>query len=320
MNRNLKWIRVCVLGIVIAGLLAYMISGGGAGADEDVGVRPRTINPAQAEEEKAIRKTAEAFTKAFNAGDTKAVVAMWTPDGEFVDVQGEVFRGRDAIEKMYVTHFTNAKESKIEITIDSIRFIGKETAIEAGTACAMPAAGRAATCSRFTAVQVKRDGKWLMESVHESPCKSSSNYDNLRDLEWMIGTWTANPPGSSVEMKCEWTCSRNFIHCTQATKKGDSVVATSTQIIGWDPLRGQIRSWNFDSDGGFGSELWTRDGQRWVLEATGVRRDATVTEAANIITPVDATTFTWQSLRRRVNGAEMPDTGVIKAVRVPVKK
>jgi len=326
MNYNLNRSRVRIgamlimLGIAVAGLSAYLITGREAAADEEVGLRPRTINAAQAEDEKAIRKSTEAFMKAFNAGDVKAMMALWTPDGELVDVEGQVFRGRDAIEKMYVAHFANAKGSKIEITIDSIRFIGKDTAIEAGCATARPATGRAATSCRFTAVHAKRDGKWLMESVHESHYKTSSNYENLRDLEWLIGTWTANPPGGLVEMTCEWTANRNFILCKQATKKGDSVMATSTQVIGWDPLHGRIRSWDFDSEGGFGSELWTRDGQRWVLEATGVRRDATVTEAANVITQVDANAFTWQSIRRRVNGAEMPDTAVVKAVRVPVNK
>jgi uncharacterized protein (TIGR02246 family) len=323
---NWKWSRVTVRtvvlisGIVVAGLLAYWTGGGSTRADEPVNIRPRAANPARAEDEKAIRKITEAFTNAFNAGDAKAVATLWAPEGELADVHGEVFRGRDAIEKMYGLQFSNAKGSKIKIAIDSIRFAGKETAIEAGTASVIPVDGHAVTAGRFTVVYVNSDRKWLMESVHESPFTSNSNYENLSDIEWMIGTWTANPPGSSVELKCEWVANRNFIHCTQSTKNGESVVGTSTQIIGWDPLHGRIRSWNFDSEGGFGSQLWTKDGKRWVLEATGVRRDSTVTEAANIITPVDGSTFTWQSVRRRVNGVEVADTVAIKAVRTAVKK
>ena len=48
----------------------------------------------------------EAFVRAFNAGDAKAVVADWTADGQYTDEDGNVFRGRDAIEKEYARLFT----------------------------------------------------------------------------------------------------------------------------------------------------------------------------------------------------------------------
>jgi uncharacterized protein (TIGR02246 family) len=310
---------VVTLVAVAAGVFVYLVSGGRAGADEEVGLRPRAVNPAHAEDEKAIRQAAATFVKAFNVGDAKAIAALWASDGDFMDVQGHVYRGRDTIEKILAANFANARGSKIEITIDSIRFLGKDTAIEKGTSHARPVNGAATAC-RYTAVRVKQGGKWLLESVHESVCQMDSNYEHLKDLEWVIGTWTANPPGVVCERKCEWVGNRNFILCRQETRKGDSVVGTSTQVIGWDPIERRVRSWDFDSEGGFGSELWTKDGSRWVLEATGVRRDASVTEATNIITPVDANTFTWQSIHRRTSGAPLPDTGVIKAVRVPVKK
>jgi uncharacterized protein (TIGR02246 family) len=326
MNHHGQWNRgrltalVVTLMMVAAGVFWCLASGGRAGADEEVGLKPRAVNAAQADDEKAIRKAAETFVKAFNAGDAKALAALWAPDGDFMDVRGQVFRGRETIEKMFAAHFATARGSKIEVTIDSIRFLGKDTAIEKGTSQARPAAGGAVTAGRFTAVRVKRDGKWLLESVHESPYEVESNYENLKDLEWVIGTWTASPPGATVERTCEWVGNRNFILCRQEMRKGDSVVGTSTQVIGWDPIERRVRSWDFDSEGGFGSELWTKDGGRWVLEATGVRRDATVTEATNIITPVDANTFTWQSIHRRSKDAPLPDTGVVKAVRMPVKK
>jgi uncharacterized protein (TIGR02246 family) len=55
--------------------------------------------PVRAAEEKAIRETAEAFTSAFNKGDAKAVAALWTTAGEYIDETGLETRGRDAIEK-----------------------------------------------------------------------------------------------------------------------------------------------------------------------------------------------------------------------------
>jgi uncharacterized protein (TIGR02246 family) len=326
MNPDAKKYRVratallAALGGVLAGLVVFWTSGWGVRADEKVGVAPRPAPAAQAEEEKALRLAAEAFRKAFNAGDVQAIMARWAPDGEYVDEHGEEFRGRDAIAKMYASLFAHHQGLKIELTIDSIRFISQDTAIVKGTGHARPAAGGPATASRFTAVKVKRDGRWLTESVHESACPNDCNYENLRDLEWLVGTWTTEHDGATVELKFEWIANRNFLRGTQALKKGDSVLCTNLQIIGWDPTRGRVRSWDFDSDGGFGSELWARDGARWVLEAHGVRRDGHLTESVNRITPVDAGSFTWQSVRRRVNGVELPDSAVVKAVRASAKK
>ena len=42
----------------------------------------------------AINKTAEAFVEAFHKGDAKALAAFWTPDGDYVDENGRVLKGR----------------------------------------------------------------------------------------------------------------------------------------------------------------------------------------------------------------------------------
>ena len=46
----------------------------------------------------AVRKTADAFAKAFNAGDARAVAAFWTKDGEYIGPDGAEVRGRDELE------------------------------------------------------------------------------------------------------------------------------------------------------------------------------------------------------------------------------
>jgi hypothetical protein len=53
----------------------------------------------------AVRKTADEFAKAFNKGDAKAVAAFWTKEGEYVGPDGEVIRGREALEKQYTEFF-----------------------------------------------------------------------------------------------------------------------------------------------------------------------------------------------------------------------
>ena len=65
------------------------------------------------------------------------------------------------------------------------------------------------------------------------------------------------------------------------TKDGKSTL-TGGQIIGWDPKLGRIVSWHFDAEGGFGHDVWTKDGSKWVIEATGVFRDGSESTAVNV--------------------------------------
>ncbi len=91
---------------------------------------------------------------------------------------------------------------------------------------------------------------------------------------------------------------------------------TGGQIIGWNPRRGRIVSWHFDAQGGFGEDTWTKDGSKWVMEATGMLRDGSQSTSVNVVTPIDANSFIWQSIKRTLDGVSLPDTAPVKMVRV----
>ena len=101
---------------------------------------------------------------------------------------------------------------------------------------------------------------------------------------------------------------KNFIKNTFTATKDGKTTLTGGQIIGWNPKLGRIVSWHFDAQGGFGNDVWTKDGSKWVIEATGVFRDGSESTAVNIITPVDANSFTWQSVKRTLDGVALPNT------------
>ena len=60
-----------------------------------------------------------------------------------------------------------------------------------------------------------------------------------------------------------------------------------TQVIGWDPAAGTIRSWMFDSDGGFGEGTWSKKGNRWLIKFKQVLPDGRKASATNIYTIID---------------------------------
>ncbi len=88
-----------------------------------------------------------------------------------------------------------------------------------------------------------------------------------------------------------------------------------TQVIGWDPAAGTIRSWMFDSDGGFGEGTWSKKGNSWIVKFSQVLPDGRKASATNIYTLIDANTFTWKSIGRKVDGEFLPNVEEVKMVR-----
>jgi uncharacterized protein (TIGR02246 family) len=291
-----------------------------AHGEEKLSAPPRPHDPKTAEDEKAILANLERYIKAFNAGDARALAELWTEDGEFVQADGRSFRGRKAIQKELASLFTDSKGLKLEVNVDSLRFISPTVALESGTSRVSRPSDGASTVTSYHVVHSKQDGRWLLASVQESPHVPSSNYEQLRDLEWMIGTWEAKSGSKSLELSCEWAQKRSFILRKYSLKSAGEPTTTGFQVIGWDPVEGTIRSWTFDSDGGFGSERWTRKGKRWFLQATAVARDGRQATSTNILTLMDHDSFSWQSVSRSLGQARLPDTALIKATRVKTGK
>ncbi len=194
----------------------------------------------------AIRTTADAFRKAFNRGDAKAVADLWTPDGSLADDQGKFLKGRTAIENEYATFFKEYPGAKIEIAVQSIEVPAPDTAVEDGLARVVTNDGTPPAASRYTAVHVLVHGKWLMGSVRESAIELPSSYGRLRDFDWLIGTWETKVDGTTVHTVVRWLPGRSFLERKHRVLKGGVQESSGVQIIGWDPQAGKVRSWSFD--------------------------------------------------------------------------
>jgi hypothetical protein len=206
------------------------------------------------------------------------------------------------------------------VKIESIRLLGPDVALEKGVARVKSPGGLADTAARYTVVHAKRNGRWTMVFDRDTPFVPASNEDYLKDLEWLIGDWNPEAKQLPLRLHFEWMAQRNFIKNTYLVTKDGQSTLTGGQIIGWNPKLGRIVSWHFDAQGGFGEDVWTKDGSNWVIEATGVLRDGSESTAVNIVTPLDADSFTWQSIKRTLDGVSLPDTPPVKIVRVPQSK
>jgi uncharacterized protein (TIGR02246 family) len=271
----------------------------------------------QAADEAAIRKNVTAYVTAYNNHDAKTLATFWSPDAVYVNPEtGEEAEGHDAIADQFAAILANLGDAKLVVDVKSIAFLSPTVAVERGTARVVNKSEKEPKNADYTAIHVKRDGKWLLDRVSEedSPVVFS-NYDRLKDLEWMIGDWVDQDDHSRVEMMCKWTKNQTFIVRHFAISIADRLDMSGIQLIGWDPSTGKIRSWVFDSDGGFGEATWTKKGNRWIINAAATMPDGRKTSAINIMNVVDKNSFTWQSTGRELDGEILPNIEPIKVVR-----
>ena len=276
----------------------------------------------QGDDEAAIRKSDDAYVEAYNKHDAKALASLWSPEAVYVDPEtGEQAVGREAIEKEFAETFAGLKDSKLEVEVKSIKFLSPSVAVESGIARVVRPKEEPDESS-YSALFVKHEGKWLLDRVteEESAAPSTpppSNYEHLKDLEWMVGSWIDKDEddNATIQTDCDWAKNKNFMHRSFAVVIGDQVNMAGMQIIGWDPVAKQIHSWVFDSDGGFAEGKWTRKGNRWLIQQTGTLPDGSKSSAVNIIKKIDNDSFTWKTVQRSVNGDILPVVDEVTIVR-----
>jgi uncharacterized protein (TIGR02246 family) len=291
---------------VLASLGALALSGALVVADDDPKANASGGGSAEkgrgeSADEKGMREQVDAFIKAFNAGDAPAIGRMYAEDARMIDVQGEVVEGREAIEREYAALFKENPGLKIEIHVDDQHLVSRDAAVEVGTTRVTPRDGAPPVVNRYTAVSTRNDGQWLLASVRETPGQLSAE-DHLKAVEWLIGEWVDESGDSVIHTTCRWSKDRQALLREFSIRTGGKVVMTGTQRIGWDPRAEQIRSWEFDSEGGHGEGLWSRLGDQWIIKATGVLQDGRTATATHMITPESPTSCRWRTTDRTVGG------------------
>ncbi len=272
--------------------------------------------PAQSDNEKAIRAVDEAFVRDYNKGDSKAVAALFSEDAEVVEADGERYQGRALIEQSLADTFEESKGARITLDVEAIRFLTPEVAKEEGRSIVTPVKG-APVSRTYSVIYVKKDGRWLVSSVREDLDPLVRPHDRLKDLEWLIGDWVDEGSDSVVRVNCRWSDDENFLLRSLTVKLEGKPVLTISQRLGWDPLARQIRSWEFDSEGGFGEGTWSRDGERWVVKHTAVRAEGRAASATNTMTLERPDLVRWSSTDRVIGDESLADDMSYVLVRVP---
>ena len=269
-------------------------------------------------EEPAIRASAESFVRAFNQGDAGKLASYWAEDADYILPSGEVLKGRDKIEQAFKKFFSDNKGVRMQVTISEISFPRPDEALEKGSAV-VSRPGEKPKELTYEIKQVKRDTAWKIAHVEET-WSAPSNYEHLKELEWLTGEWVDDSEHVDAEHVAQWTENKNFITLSFRVRFEGRPALAGTEIIGWDPSVKSIKSWVFDSLGGFAQGVWSRQGSRWTVRTTGVLITGEKTSAINTYTYLDENTFTFSSIGREINGEPQPNIEEIRVVRKQVSK
>ena len=318
-----------VTAVSAAALLVVLAAGRGPRPVEAAGQEPRPKKAEKADarapgagvDEAAIRKAAANYVAALNRGDLDAVMAFWTPDAEYIDEAGTATRGKDNIAAVFRDVLPELKGSKVTGRQHSLRAIRPDVALEDGSLEFCGPDG-CKEYNRYAVVWTRTDGKWLISSARDLPAEvgevPSLAYPQLQALEWLVGEWADDTAKTDVKLTCRWAPNKAFLLMEYEIRREDQDPFRVTQRVGWDPHNEMIRSWVFDSDGGFAEGHWEKDGLRWVVESAGVLPDGGTGGATNVWEFVDDKTFVWRALDREVDGQPIGDIEV-KFVRQPQK-
>lgn len=270
-----------------------------------------------APETAAIIAGDRAYEAAYAKGDAVGVAAFFTEDAEYTSDDGRTFSGRSAIEDILKSAFALNKGAKIAISADSVKVLTPEVVVEKGSTLVTSGTGEVSG-ALYTAVYVKKDGKWKISQLVETPQAEAAAADHLAELGWLIGNWQEadKDSGLTIHSTYQWAKGGNFISRNVAVKRGEEALLEGWQIIGWDPVAGGIRSWTFDDEGGYSEGRWTREGQRWLVREAGYSSDGSRTSADQTITKASDDKLFWQSDNRTLDGDPQPGIARIEITRV----
>jgi uncharacterized protein (TIGR02246 family) len=270
-------------------------------------------------DEQQVRKSVVDFVELYNAHKADELAALFSDDASMVYRDGSEDHGREEIRQSFAASFEENPKAAISVVVDAIRILSPEVAIEEGVTTLFPDGQTPGSRGRYTVLHRKTDGAWRMHSVRVEE-EESSPYGQLQALEWLVGQWVDEGRTEVVEANFHWDENKRFLLEEFQIVREGNVILKGTQRIGWDPVQKQIRSWIFDSEGGFGEVQWTKAGDDWICKASGVSAEGIAASATRRLVRPAPDRVLWTSSDRIAGGEVLPDLSVTMVRKPPQPK
>lgn len=260
------------------------------------------------EKQKVIDRLQE-FTEIINKGNVNDLDTFWTEDAEIINpVNGETAKGKQEITKYLQNQIQELKNKKIKFTVGDIMFSDANSATVQGVLQFFDNGTLVDRAARKIDL-IKVDGKWNLDFIREIEVAlpPSNSYSHLKDLEWLLGKWVDEDDNVDISFNTQWDKNKNFIVQSFSMDVLGLDALEGRQIIGWDSVEGKIRSWVYDSDGGFGSGTWSKKDGGWQATMDYTLDNGKKASATNIYTPIDEKSYSYSSIDRKVDNNALPN-------------
>ena len=229
---------------------------------------------------------------------------------------GETIAGQAALATTFTSYFAKNPSVRLELMDTEVDVISPSVAIESGLARVI-SPDEEPFETEYEAIHVRSANGWKIDSITEAELEIApvSNYEHLQELEWMVGDWVDGDDSGWIETSCHWTTNKNFLVRSFNVLLEGKLDFSGTQIIGWDPVRESIRSWVFDSEGGFGVGRWSGSEGNWTVNTLNTLADERFSSSTNTYQSLDEDSFTFTSMGRQVDGELLPNIDPVKVVR-----
>ena len=171
--------------------------------------------------------------------------------------------------------FAAHQGATIQLHFDAPRLIAPGVAAADGQTRFTHVAGEKPVVGRCSIVCAKEGEAWLIASLREidEAVQHSTHHEQVGQLEWLVGEWISEGSVCHVHFSCRWDETGNYLLRDFSVHLAGEKTSSGTQRIGYDPLTEHLKTWVFDSSGGYSDGYLHRDGDRWIVHLTGVTSD-----------------------------------------------
>jgi len=264
----------------------------------------------------AVRRAADAYAAAFNAGDDKAIGDQWTLGAE-LEEGGGMLKGRDAIVASLKQWRASHPKATLKIEVTDVQTLGEGIARVQGTLSFTGQSDAEPAVSRFDSLRVLEQGSWRIAESRVVPTPRTA----LADLSWMLGTWqsTDAKTGTTIDATYEKSLEGNALVGRIKVKQKDGATVESLDVIHADRLTGQVRSCSFDSTGARAEGTFTSDGTSFERKMVGTPGNPDLGNRAEwmqVLSPLGRDMLLWHSIERTIDGHAQPDTEPVHLRRI----
>ncbi|QDU74274.1 SnoaL-like domain protein [Bremerella volcania] len=268
--------------------------------------------------EKELQTAFQAFEKAFNQHDAKAIANLWQEDAVHhqTTVAGNL-KGRAAILAAYEALFQADPQAKLVITLNSFREVAPNV-VSVKCSTQLSHSDKSVSFSRLSALLAKHDDQWLISEVEETdvPPSAAGSPSGLQQLEWLVGVWVDGDEKATVSNQVYWISGGNFLARNYQMNTPQGFGQYGMQILGWDNEHNVIRCWQFDGDGSFGEGTFEQTGPAtWRCPMVVKLVDGRRASYSQVIERVSPNELKLSLVNMEVDGHALPGTGPDKLTR-----